>query len=201
MGHDLISDSAARLGYYWIRWLFIFAEGVTAAAVLRAAGHIFFGWGPHADSTAGKTEEKPETKGGRRRTPATMFIPAVVLLSGGMLLAFVPQFQPSTLRAAGTFDNSSGYGSHVLEGLAFPKTRVPLSNAPAETVTALLTVLGAIAVAILDLSSTRVRQISARLAVPLKVVHRIHSGNVIDYVIFLTIGMAAFGLICSYFVL
>jgi hypothetical protein len=130
-----------------------------------------------------------------------MFIPALALLILGMTLGLVHSLQPSTLSAATAFENSAAYASRVLNGLLFPNSPPGLSVAPAETATALLTVLGAIVVAIVDLSSARVREISARLAVPLKVLQQIHSGNVIDYVVFLTIGMAAFGLICSYFVL
>jgi multicomponent Na+:H+ antiporter subunit D len=200
-GHDLISHAGTTFGFSWVRWLFIFAEGITAAAVLRAAGHIFFGWGPHDDNTAAKSEEKPETTQGSESTPATMFVPAVVLLIAGMLLALIPRLQPSSWAAATAFENSAAYASRVLNGLPFPNLPAPPSVAPAETMTALLTVLGAIAVAFVHLSSGRIRQISAKLALPLRVLHQLHSGNVIDYVVFLTIGMAAFGLICSYFVL
>jgi hypothetical protein len=133
--------------------------------------------------------------------PATMFIPALTLLIFGMTFGLMRSVQPSTLSAAGAFESSAAYASRVLNGLPFPKTRVPLSSAPAETGTALLTALGAIAVAFVNLTSARVREISAKVAVPLRVLHQIHSGNVTDYVVFLTIGMAAFALICSYFVL
>jgi multicomponent Na+:H+ antiporter subunit D len=200
LGHDVIAEGGRKLGYSWFSTLFIFAEGLTAAAVLRAAGHIFLGWGPHEENSPGKAEEKPETRRGKG-TPATMFVPALVLLICGMALGLVHGLQPSTLRAAAVFENSAAYASRVMGGLSVPNSPAPLPSFPAEPVTGLLTVVGAIAVATVHLSSARVREISAKIAVPLKILHQIHSGNVVDYVVFLTIGMAAFGLICSYFVL
>jgi multicomponent Na+:H+ antiporter subunit D len=201
LGHNLISDAAKQFGYSWAPWLFSFAEGLTAAAVLRTAGHVFFGWGPHDQNTAPKNEEKPETRPGKRDTPATMFVPALVLVIFGMILGLTPQIQLKTFNAAVAFQNSTAYANRVLNGLQYLVSTAPSTQSPAEPWLALLTTLGAIAVAMLDLKSAHIREISAKLALPLRVLHRIHSGNVMDYVVFLTIGMAAFGLLCSYYVL
>jgi hypothetical protein len=200
LGHDLMSDAAASLHYGWTRWVFIAAECITAAAVLRAAGHIFFGWGPHDVHTGAKNEEKPETRQGNKKTPATMFIPAAVLLISGLLVGLAPRLQPAVVRAADAFENSAAYSAHVLNGSVFPNLPAPFEIPPAHTITAIMTVLGAIAIAIIHLSHAGIRQIGAKFAVPLKVMHRVHNGNVVDYVVFLTMGMAIFGLICAYLV-
>lgn len=199
VGHDLITSAAQNFGYSWVRWVFILAEGVTAAAVLRSAGHIFFGWGPQ-EQTDSKNEEKPETPRASNETPATMFIPALVLLIAGILVGLVPNIEPATSRAGWMLQNSAAYAARVLNGSPFPAAPILSPIPPAQTLIALLTVFGAIAVAVIDLTSVRVREIAAALSLPLRLLHRVHSGNVIDYVVFLTIGMAAFGLICSYFV-
>lgn len=200
VGHDLMVNAAEQLGFSWVRWFFMFAEVITAAAVLRAAGHIFFGWGPHEEREEPGKEEKPETKGGENQIPVTMFVPGLLLLIGGLLLGSVPGLQQAFLNTADTFQNSSAYAAHVLDGLPYPPAPASLPDAPPENTTAWVLVFAAVGIATIHLTSARSRELSARLASPLKVLHSLHSGNVIDYVVFLTVGMAAFGLICSYLV-
>ncbi len=197
-GHDLISHGANNAGYGWIRWVFVFASALTAAAVLRIGGHIFLGWGPvDSGGSAPKHEEKTETQSGHQSTPATMFLPAACLLVGGLLLGLIPAFTPSAIEAAERFQNRSAYAAHVLDG--WPMAAVTAARpVPAETGTALLSVFAAIAIAVANLQSKRTRSISEKLMRPLRIVHRIHSGHVGDYVVFLTLGMACFGLLCAY---
>ena len=60
-GDDLMHASADSVGFEWIRWVSLFAGAVTSAAVLRAGGRIFFGWGPVEDREAlPEQEEKPK---------------------------------------------------------------------------------------------------------------------------------------------
>lgn len=196
-GHDLIAESAVTAGFSWVRWIFVFAECLTAAAVLRAAGHIFFGWGPHEENAS--PEEKPETEQGSDSIPATMFTPALVLLAAGMLVGFWPSLKPAALYAAGIFENSGAYAAHVLNGTFFPRP-APVEVTPSEIVVALLTPLVAIFLAAIHLISKRAREAAEAISLPLKMLRQLHSGNVSDYVVFLTLGMAAFGLICSYLI-
>ena len=73
-----------------------------------------------------------------------------------------------------------------------------ISPAPSGTSLALLTVFLALAIATTHLASARARKLSFKLATPLRLLHQLHSGHVGDYVVFLTLGMAAFGLFCAY---
>jgi multicomponent Na+:H+ antiporter subunit D len=59
-------------------------------------------------------------------------------------------------------------------------------------------VLGAIAIAGVHLGSESARKITGKVAMPLKLLHELHSGHVGDYIVFLTLGMACFGLLCAY---
>ena len=59
-GHVLISASANTAGYSSVLWIFLFAGAVTAAAVFRAGGRIFFGWGP-VDGARQRTQTRRET--------------------------------------------------------------------------------------------------------------------------------------------
>ncbi len=198
LGHDLMNAAAGSAGYGWVRWVFVFAGAVTAAAVLRVAGHIFLEWGPvEQRDSAPKHEEKPETQAGHDHTPATMFLPAAALVMGGLLLGFVPELPAVVIGAAHRFENSSAYAAHVLDGAPMPSS-VPGQAVAPEMLTALLGVLAAIAIASIHLASARTRDIAKKLALPLRPLHRIHSGHVGDYVVFLTLGMACFGLLCAY---
>jgi multicomponent Na+:H+ antiporter subunit D len=197
-GGDLVHASAAATGFNWVGLISLFAGAVTSAAVLRAGGRIFFGWGPAGDqSSAPKHEEKPETERGHDHTPATMFVPAAALVAAGLLVGLTPNLKPAASTAAVQFENTNAYATRVLDAQPAPAP-LPPRPAPTEIFSGLLTVLGAITIAAVHLFSDRARDISAAIAKPLQLLHQIHSGHVGDYVAFLTFGMACFGLLCAY---
>jgi multicomponent Na+:H+ antiporter subunit D len=197
-GHDLMDVSADAAGFSWIRWIFLFAEAVTAAAVFRAGARIFFGWGPvETHDSAPKHEEKPETKQRHEHTAPTMFIPAAVLVIAGLLLGFVPNLESSAILAAARFENTNAYAAHVLDSRPMPSAP-GTPHIPVEILTGCLTILAALALAAIHLFSPRARKLWTTLAMPLRLLHRVHSGHVGDYVAFLTFGMACFGLLCAY---
>jgi multicomponent Na+:H+ antiporter subunit D len=197
-GDDLMHASATAAGFDWTKWISLFAGAVTSAAVLRAGGRIFFGWGPAGDqSRAPKHEEKPETERGHDHTPATMFISAAVLVAAGLLVGLTPNLKPAASTAAIQFENTNAYAAHVLDAQPAP-IPAPPRPAPSGMLINLVTVLAAITIAAVHLFSNRARDISAAIARPLDLLHRIHSGHIGDYVAFLTFGMACFGLLCAY---
>ncbi len=197
-GHDLITMSAANAGFTWLRWIFLFAEAVTAAAVFRAGGHIFFGWGPvETHDSAPKHEEKPETEQQHQRTPAAMFLPAAVLVVMGLLLGFTPNLKPLVIQAATRFENAQAYAAHVLDSQNV-QPAAPVANVSSEAASGFLTVIAAMLIAGVHLFSPRGRRFSAALTKPLRLLHRVHSGHPGDYVAFLTFGMACFGLLFAY---
>src|SRR6185437_2572470 len=98
LGEGMIDSAAETLHYSWISYVFMLAGLVTAAAVLRVAGRVCFGWGDDLDRSQqeeGETDEGPETSGGSE-IPATMFIPALVLLVLGIAMCFVPGIRART---------------------------------------------------------------------------------------------------------
>lgn len=198
LGHDLIAAGASKTGYGWLPWIFVVVGAVTAGSVLRAGLHIFLGWGraeEHED--APRHEEKPETEGAHKQTPATMFLPAVVLSAAGLLLGCLPGLQSSVVAAATRFENNAAYSAHVLDRVPFP-TPGRLETIPPEILTSCLTVIAAIAIAGLLIATERARPSPAQPSKPVSLLHQLHSGHVGDYVAFLTLGMACFGLICAY---
>lgn len=197
-GHDLMDLSARHSGLSWLGWVFVFADAVTAAAVLRAAGHVFLGWG-NVEVSGGPPEqpEKPETKSGHDRTPASMLIPAAVLVLAGLLLGFLPGLKSAAVVAATQFENTHSYAAHVLDSVP-QAPAVATTQMTSDVFGGLIAVLAAMLIAYLDLFGAGIHRWAARLAKPVHACHRLHSGHVGDYLAFLTFGFACFGLICAY---
>lgn len=185
-GHALIDAAAKPAGYQWVRWVFVFVDGLTSAAVVRAGMHIFLGWGePDSPSNQPKQDEKPETKRGHEEVPATMFVPALVLAVGGFFIGLMPGLPDAVLQAAGQFQNAA---------VQYSAPKYSLEDA----IFSLAAVLVAAVIPLVHIFSPRLKKVTAGIAKPLGFVHRIHSGHVGDYVAFLTFGMAAFALLAVY---
>jgi multicomponent Na+:H+ antiporter subunit D len=197
-GSELMNASARAAGFHWVFWIFLGTSSLTSAAVLRAGGRTFFGWGPSVSRDgAPRHEEKPETKAGHFHTPASMFLPAAVLVAAGLLVGLTPGLIRSVRSSAALFEDSSAYAARVLDARPEPEPR-PRRPAPDADAAGLVSAMAAILIAGAHLFSPRTRRISAFLAKPAGFLHRIHSGHPGDYVAFLTFGMACFGLICLY---
>ena len=197
-GDGLIGAAAQRTGFAWVPWISVCAGILTSAAVVRAGGRIFFGWGPAADQgSAPKHGEKPETQQGHQRTPLCMFLPAAVLVSAGLLSGLIPGLRLAAITAAGNFENTGGYAAQVLDGTPLPAPAAP-ARLPHRTPIGLFASIAAVALAAAHLFSPRLRKLSSVAAKPAAFLHRLHSGHPGDYVAFLTFGIACFGLICAY---
>lgn len=200
-GDNLIQRAAESAGYHWLRWVSLFAAGVTSAAVIRAACRIFFGWGPRRLDLPGgatKIKETRETDAPHRATPVTMIAPAVVLVIAGMLLTIIPRLNLVALESAEMFQNSSAYAKRVLQNAREPAPHASLP-APGSPLFGGIVLGCAAAAAICYLFSKRFHSAGRGITAPLQVLHRLHSGHVGDYIAFMTFGIAAFGLACVFF--
>lgn len=118
LGKALIEESAHAHHRDWIPWLLTAASGLTAAAVLRASGKVFAGWGGgrDPDEASPAPEETREMVGDGKRPSATMGLAPAALL----LLAFAPGWLPGLHRAAEEaarwFLEPRRYGEAVLDG-------------------------------------------------------------------------------------
>jgi multicomponent Na+:H+ antiporter subunit D len=119
-GKALIEKSASDLGFPWVSGVFLLASALTGAAVLRAAGRIFMGWGPAAKEAAAlrsdADEHEPETVEARGRIPLTMLVPTGLLLVAGGFTGIVPHLARGTEMAAARFQDWTGYIITVLTG-------------------------------------------------------------------------------------
>jgi multicomponent Na+:H+ antiporter subunit D len=203
LGKGLIEAAATEDGRSWVTLVFVGASVLTGAAVLRAGGGIFFGWGVADEETdefrAPTREVDPELEYPRDRVPRTMSVPAVLLLVGGLAIALVPGLGDALARAAAGFVDRAGYAGQVLAGRA---GRPSHASAPpltaAEWASGVVTVLGAVGVAWASLAlgplRTAVPGATGRtLRRGLTGLRTLHSGHVGDYVMWLVVGVVVLG--------
>lgn len=197
-GKGVLEESAAALGYRFLAPLLSLCSALTAGAVLRAAGGIFFGLG-HPDafsSTAPATgEEAPETDRPTGPTPAIMLVPLALLLVAGLTVGVLPQFHEGAELAAARLVDRDGYHALVLEGRR-PPLYQPLPQQRPGLAAALATTAAALAVAALFLGpgplQGRPREgMKKILAGPVALLRRVHSGYIGDYITWFMCGTAA----------
>ncbi len=204
LGKTLIEDAAGHAGYHWAPWLFVIASAVAGGAVLRAAGRVFLGLGPKevdrfGSERFGEDEDEVETRKPRDRTPATMWVPALVLMVGALALGLVPGISGTAERAAGRFEDRPAYAAQVVHGRVAPEPAAPSSPPSVVGIWyGVASAAGAVALAGLALVrrrlSTGLREMTHRIFGPVVLrVRELHSGHVGDYVAWLTFGLAALG--------
>jgi multicomponent Na+:H+ antiporter subunit D len=157
-------------GGYAVLVTAVIASALTAGAVLRVWLRVFFAAGP--PHPCAEEREDPETGFSLSRLPWTMLSPAVLLVLAGMLLGLLP----GTVLA------------HAVE----PFTHLAEPEAKPWTVTSVAS--GAVAVALaFVLAAVGVRGDMPRA----RLLHRLHSGHVGDYVAWLVAGVTVFGLLLT----
>jgi multicomponent Na+:H+ antiporter subunit D len=178
LGQGWIDDSAAGMGAggWWLAAVSCACTVLTAGAVLRVAGGVFYGLGdpPTEDPqmAAEANEETGETESGRQRTPLTMLIPPCVLVILGLaagIAAMTPRFAAALESAAARFEDQSAYASLVLNSttVAHPVTLYPATPpdvTPAAIITALCSAAAAILLALIALYWRRLPLLAPREA-------------------------------------
>jgi multicomponent Na+:H+ antiporter subunit D len=198
-GEHGIETATSDLGQSWTQWIFIFASGLTGAAVFRVAGRVFLGSGRKEDAeTAGakKISEEPETTGGRHRLPASMFIPAAALVVIALAAGLAPQFRHGALFGATGFTDTLAYRAHVLESVAVSVH--PPAEAPVKLMAVLRGLIPSVAGLLLAWFALspywpREKPYTVPVERGLLAVRKLHSGHVGDYVAFLAFGAAVYG--------
>jgi multicomponent Na+:H+ antiporter subunit D len=206
-GKALVEDAGAKLGYWWMPLLFAVTAGVVGAAVLRAAGRVFLGWGEdepdrfgadlvgEEESTDDDVEHPPHD-----RTPPLLLVPVALLLAGSLALGLVPGLSGRADRAAAAFQDRRAYADAVLRGHAAPAPQVEAEPPSASSVWyGIGSGVGAFALAAVALFRRRwvpqgVRRRVAAVAEPAVVRFRaLQSGHVGDYTAWFVAGAAALG--------
>jgi len=204
LGKEVIERALDESGAPGLATVLVLSSVFTGGALLRAGGRIWFGLGPAGRTVPGGAvgdEEVPSTASARHRTPASMLVPAVVLLALGLGVGFAPGFAEAARSAAAGFTDRPAYAAAVLDGVATP-TRAVASEPSAEAssyVNAALSLGGAgvLAAGALLLPGRVRRQRGGPVlrwaGGAVAGLRRLHSGHVGDYVAWLVVGTAAFG--------
>ena len=204
LGEHAIKDAAIHAGQWWTTIVFFLAGALTAAAVFRVAGHVFLGRGPKEDrSTQGaqNIKEERETNGGGKGIPATMFVPALILVVLAAAVSVMPHFEEHVRASAYTMADRAGYQARVLDGMKLPDLEPAKQASPmaGSLLDSFGTVAAALVLAWLTLSpkwpERKKQPYAFPIRGPLYALRAIHTGHVGDYVAFLTFGVAAIGVV------
>lgn len=202
LGKAISEDAGLSAGYPWVPALFVAVSGLTGGAVLRAAGHIFFGLGPRpperSDQTSGDEERESRPL---QKVPLTMLAPMVALLGGALAIGVVPGAHQAAERAASWFTDPSGYQRAALRGAAPAVAAVHVGDWSGTGIgLGFASVALALAVAAAGIwSGPLTRRIgfsglsSRATSLPLDVLRKVHSGHIGDYVAWLMLGLAVLG--------
>jgi multicomponent Na+:H+ antiporter subunit D len=197
-GKAMIDVAANDAGVVWLPVVFVLVSAITGAAVLRAAGRVFWGLGPRPDPVTvdqpGPPEADPELDYSHERVPLTMTVPALALAFAGLVIGLVPGLADAAERAAASFVDRAGYVAAVLGESARHHT------APSVSPDALNVVYGGVAsllaVALAGAALYRERLLGAgegATGAALERLRGVHSGDVRDYVTWLILGFAVLG--------
>src|SRR5581483_523836 len=168
----------------------------------RIGGRIFLGLGPsHSEAARGspKIPMDSETGGTHHHTPATMFVPALLLLTIAIVVAPLTGLRGWVEPQAKRMEDGRGYNRLVLLGEPLP-AEAPVHGEPFPSVwrsfvtaaAACVLALAALFPKSLGTASDRLGRVIAALLQPIRA---IHSGKVGDYVAWFVFGIGVYGAI------
>lgn len=199
-----IADAAAHEKLAWTTVTGLIASALTGAAVLRAAGRIFFGWGPppEEEQDSASEQEGRETSGGNRRVPWSMLVPAAAMVCAAFACGLLPGIQEAMTSQARRFQDREAYVSAVF-GHTPVVAESPIARQDAFRWRSIALGCGStIAAACLAAMvlwrrklPTALQAVIHKLLVSLtETSERLHSGRVNDYVAWLVVGLAIYSL-------
>ena len=192
LGGHLVDTAASDAGRDWVAAALVIGSATTGAAVLRAAGRIFLGWGEvQGEEGQAPTEQESE----KAERPLWLMLAPAVLLLGIALFTGTDQASRFALAAAARFTAWDAGAS--LGALSTPSAIA--SEPPSHPFLPWLTVGAALLIAAHNLSRDKLPRLwlaaSDRLINPLLlVIDRLHSGLIGDYVTWIIAGLALFAL-------
>jgi multicomponent Na+:H+ antiporter subunit D len=210
VGRTLIESAATRSGYGWIPALLTVVEVLVGAAAVAAAAPVFLNRGPQLSYETEQSgnvevaddggEDDEEMTGSTDRTPAVLFVPALLLLIGSVAIGVVPDVGRLAVAGAGRFLDTAGYAATVL-GRGSAHVAVPAAP-PSPS---LQDVLSGLAFTVVTIALGLLLVLPRRLVGPPCLVrvgrslvarlHALHSGHVGDYVTWVAVGTVILGVL------
>jgi multicomponent Na+:H+ antiporter subunit D len=115
-GNVMVDGSAYASGYGWMSWVAGIAAAISAGAVFRFAGRVFFGWGC-------EDEEPAPSARSRAHTPMALYASTTVLLLFGLLAGLAPRLTGAAYESAVHIQDRTGYTQRVLDLMTpYPST-------------------------------------------------------------------------------
>jgi multicomponent Na+:H+ antiporter subunit D len=198
-GKSLLDTAALEAGFPWLPSIFVISSMLTGGAVLRVAGRVFLGWGP-AKAPEGRQahaarEEGDEESGSPGRIPLPMLVVPALLLGGAIVIGLVPGAVPGIEIAAGHFTDHASVLKWVLQGKVALASEATSHIEGFDYLYGAGATVGAVSLAALGLFGRPLRERlpDALLGPPttaLRVLRRLHSGHIGDYVAWWTAGAA-----------
>jgi multicomponent Na+:H+ antiporter subunit D len=200
LGESSAHLAASQAGIPGLSILFIIGGGLTAAAVFRVGMHTFLGWGnkPLTDVSA-HVDEMPETHEENNIIFPYQFCPPALCLIGAAMLTFAPHFLAWIAAASARMYFQPGYLHLVYTGISIqpPSPVVPthadLFAAGARGLLAAGLAFGLAATSVFRLRLPRRLRVGAWIEGRDLGLRKLQSGHPGDYVLWLTVGVAAFG--------
>ena len=197
-------DGIGALG--WLLAVFAIVSALTAGAVLRVAGRVFYGWGPSEgpDSRQARAahERVDETREDRGRTPPLMLVVPGVLLAAGVVGGLVPGAVAWVARSAARFADHPAYAQWVLHGHSVRWPPGPPTHVETiDVIIGMLTLVAAFGVAAAGLFGRPLlvrlpRRVRAGGRGAVMGLRGLHSGHVGDYIAWWTTGAGLLGGAC-----
>ena len=192
LGRALIMDGATE-GYRWLPVALTAASILSGGALLRAAGRVYLGWGSAEEPVLGREQVRPEEEepvDAGRGSLTLMVSCAAVLLVVAVGLAGWPGLAGKAESAALRTLDRPAHAAEVLAGKPSPHRSVSTPSPSGTSIAAgLLSAAGAVALALLALFGG----LGALARTPVLRLKALHTGVVVDYVAWLTVGVAALG--------
>jgi multicomponent Na+:H+ antiporter subunit D len=196
LGKSYIEEAAQGGEAILLRVVMIAASTITAAAVLRAGGRIFFGWGKFSgEEKEAPTEKRTEPEAyARPLLPSVMLAPAAVLVTISLALGLLPSFGRYAVAASTELQNREMYAARVLEGQT-PSLEVPQVAPHTSWTSGWVTAGAAVVIALFVLFGNGVpTTVSGAIHPAINLLRRVHSGVISDYIVWMVIGIATLGL-------
>jgi multicomponent Na+:H+ antiporter subunit D len=200
LGHAMIDDGAMEHGHGWIPPLLMLAGGISAGAILRAAGRVFLGLGPKEDALL--SPEPGEAPPDQDSDYPLMVVVTVLMIGIGIAFSVVPGLEDRAEAGGKRFRDRHAYVERTLFGRVHeygPSAPVVVHRAGNASIGyGIGAAAVAFATAAFGLYRRRLpaagRRVAARTLEPAVAgLKTVHSGIVGDYVMWITVGTAVLG--------
>jgi multicomponent Na+:H+ antiporter subunit D len=193
-----VSHAEKNAGLHGVALLFIFGGLMTGGAVFRIGMHTFFGWGagPKTDPAA-EVGELPETTEAERQIFWYHYLPPAFCMTAALALPFLPGWMAVLRDAAAAMVSQPAYLHTLYTGqtvaLVLPAWKRALPEACLHGTIAIGLAAALACSSVFRQKLKKQLRLGELLEGPMRPLRDAQSGHPGDYVMWITVGLAAFG--------